>query len=105
MFQTHKRFKRTLLGKKHNLKIVGVIPFTKLRNSKRSLKRCVYRFFLKEERGGKLRTKIVGRVQVLACLNMEISVFSRFKVSFGDFRQFFTAGPKSSRGLVSVKQF
>ena len=49
------------------------------------------------KRDGKLRTKTVGRVQILACLNMEISVFSRFKVSFGDFRQFFAAGPEFER--------
>ena len=35
---------------------------------------------------------------------MERSVSSRFEVSFGDFQQIFAAGPKSSRGLVGVKQ-
>ena len=40
-----------------------------------------------------------------SCLKVERSVSSRFEVSFGDFQQFFTAGPKSSRGLVGVKQF
>ena len=30
------------------------------------------------------------------CLKVERCVSSRFEVSFGDFQQFFTAGPKSS---------
>ena len=40
-----------------------------------------------------------------SCLKVERSVSSRFEVSFGDFQQFFTAGPKSLTGLVGVKQF
>ena len=45
------------------------------------------------------------RVPDFSCLKVERSVSSRSEVSFGDFQQFFTAGPKSSRGLVGVKQF
>ena len=45
------------------------------------------------------------RVPDFSCLKVERSVSSRSEVSLGDFQQFFTAGPKSSRRLVSVKQF
>ena len=45
------------------------------------------------------------RVPDFSCLKLERSVSSRFEVSFGDFQQFFTTGPKSSGGLVGVKQF
>ena len=69
---------------------------------KRSLKRCVFRFFLKEERVADGCRK---RVPHFSCLKVERSVSSRFKVSFGDCEQFFTAGPKNSRALVGVKQF
>ena len=37
-------------------------------------------------------------------LKVERSVSSRSEVSLGDFQQCFTAGPKSSRGLVGGKQ-
>ena len=43
------------------------------------------------------------RVPDFSCLKVERSVSSRFEVSFGDFQQFSTAGPKSLRGLVGVK--
>ena len=42
------------------------------------------------------------RVPDFGCLKVERSVSSRFEVSSGEF---FAAGPKSSRGLVGVKQF
>ena len=87
----------------HSHSILAEKVFYKPRE-KRSLKRCVFRFFLKEERDGELRT-FVGRVPDFSCLKVEISVSSRFEVSLGDFQQFFAAGPKSSRGLVGVKQF
>ena len=45
------------------------------------------------------------RVPDFSCLIVEKSVSSRFEVSFGDFQQFFAAGPKSSRRLVGVKRF
>ena len=59
------------------------------------------------ERGERWRAADVCRKRVpdFSCLIMERSVFSRLDVSFGDFQQFFAAGPKSSRGLVGVKQF
>ena len=59
------------------------------------------------ERGERRRAADVCRKRVpdFSCLKVERSVSSRFEVSFGDFQQFFTAGPKSSRGLVGVKQF
>ena len=73
---------------------------------KRSLERCVFRslFF---ETGERWRAADVCRKRVpdFSCLDVERSVSSRFEVSFADFQRFFTAGPKSSRGLVGVKQF
>ena len=47
------------------------------------------------------------RVLDFSCLKVKRYVSSRSGVSFGDFQQFFTGGPKikSSRGLVGVKQF
>ena len=58
------------------------------------------------ERGERWRAADVCRKRVpdFSCLKVERSVSSRFEVSFADFQQFFTAGPKSSRGLVGVKQ-
>ena len=44
------------------------------------------------------------RVPDFSCLKLEWSISSKFKVSFRDFKQFFTVGLKSSRGLVGVKQ-
>ena len=62
--------------------------------------------FLKEGTDGELWTVIGREFQILAeHFKVERSVFNRFKVSFGDFQQFFIAGPKSSRRLVGVKQF
>ena len=46
-----------------------------------------------------------GEFLNISCLKMERSVSSRIEVSFGDYQQFFPAGPKSLRGLVGVKQF
>ena len=65
---------------------------------KRSLKRC-FQIFL--QRGERWRAADVCRKRVpeFSCLKVERSVSSRLEVSFGDFQQFFTAGPKSSRGL------
>ena len=59
------------------------------------------------ERGGRWRAADVSRKRVpdFSCLKVERSVSSRFDVSFGDFQQFFAAGPKSSRGLVGVNSF
>ena len=59
------------------------------------------------ERGESWRAADVCRKRVpdFSCLKVKSSVSSRFEVSSGDFQQFFTAGPKSSRGLVGVKQF
>ena len=56
------------------------------------------------QRGERWRAVDVCRKRVLdfSCLKVERTVFSRFEVSFGDFQQFFPAGPKSSRGLVDV---
>ena len=90
-----------------NRQIVQKKVFYKPRE-KRSLKRCVLRFFLKEERDGELRT-FVGREFPLDCSTacgkkVERSACSRFKVSSGNFQQFFTAGPKSSRGLVGARK-
>ena len=55
------------------------------------------------ERGERWRAADVCRKRVpdFSCLKVEKSVSSRFEVSLGDFQQFFTAGPKSSRGLVA----
>ena len=68
-------------------------------------KKIFFQIFL--ERGERWRAADVCRKRVpdFSCLKVERSVSSRFEVSFGDFQQFFTAGPKSSRGLVGVKQF
>ena len=59
------------------------------------------------ERGERCRAADSCRKRVpdFSCLKVERSVSSRFDISFGDFQQFFTAGLKSSRGLVGVKQF
>ena len=46
-----------------------------------------------------------GEFLNISCLKVERSVSSRTEVSFGDYQQFFPAGPKSLRGLVGVKQF
>ena len=43
------------------------------------------------------------RVPDFSSLKVERSVSSRFEVSFGDFQQFFTAGPKSSRCEAVLK--
>ena len=71
---------------------------------KRSLKRCFQIFLERGERWGAADV-CRKRVSDFSCLKVERFVSSRFEVSFGDFQQFFTAGPKSSRGLVGVKQF
>ena len=59
------------------------------------------------ERGDRWRAADVCRKRVpdFSFLKVERFVSSRFEVSFGHFQQFFAAGPKSSRGLVGVKQF
>ena len=64
-------------------------------------------FQISLERGERWRAADVCRKRVpdFSCLKGERSVSSRFEVSFGDFQQFFAAGPKSSGGLVGVKQF
>ena len=68
-------------------------------------KKMCFQIFL--ERGERWRAADVCRKRVpdFSCLKVERSVSSRFEVSFGDSQQFFIAGPKSSRGLVGVKQF
>ena len=68
-------------------------------------KKMCFQIFL--EGGERWRAADICRKRVpdFSCLTVERSVSSRFEVSFGDFQQFFTAGLKSSRGLVSVKQF
>ena len=54
---------------------------------------CLLSFF-KEETDGELWTVVGREFQILAASKWQ-DVFNRFKVSFGDFQQFFTAGPKS----------
>ena len=68
-------------------------------------KKMCFQIFL--DRGERWRAADVCRKRVpdFSCLKVERSVSSRSEVSLGDFQQFFTAGPKSSRRLVSVKQF
>ena len=68
-------------------------------------KKLCFEIFL--ERGVRWRAADVcqKRIPDFSCLKVKRSVSSRFEVSFGDFQQFFTAGPKSLRGLVGVKQF
>ena len=68
-------------------------------------KKMCFQIFL--QRGERWRAADVCRKRVpdFSCLKVERSVSSRFGVSFGDFQQFFAAGPKSSRRLVGVKQF
>ena len=65
------------------------------------------RFQIVLERGERWRAADVCRKRVpdISCLKVERSVSSSFEVSFGDYQQFFPAGPKSLRGLVGVKQF
>ena len=67
-------------------------------------KRC-FQILLQRGEGWRAADVCRKRVPDFSCLKVERSVSSRFEVSLGDFEQFFAAGPKSSRGLVGVKQF
>ena len=68
-------------------------------------KKMWFQIFL--EGGGRWRVADGCRKRVpdFSCLKLERSISSKFKVSFRGFKLFFTAGLKSSRGLVGVKQF
>ena len=87
----------------HSLKIVKTVQKKCFTNQEAFFKKMRFRFFLKE-RDGVLKTVIGRKFQILAAWKWK-DVSSRLKVSFGEFQQFFTAGPKSWRGLVDVKQF